>query len=135
MFSGSTDFGVTTDFREETGANIVAPFDRIPMDAGAFDNVLADPPYASHWQGQWHGDLPAPKHVLREAARLTKPGGLIGILHIIIIPAYKIYGVKRIGLHAIFAGPNNAIRVLNVFRKDTLAPFEPSPLIHPETGE
>lgn len=117
MFSGSTDWGVTTDFRAETGADIVAPFDNIPRPAGSFDNVLADPPYADHYQNEWHGDLPKPKHILREAVRLVKPGGLIGILHIIIIPAYQIYNVERVGLHPILAGPNNAIRVFNVLRR------------------
>lgn len=117
MFSGSSEFGVTTDFREETGADIIAPFDAIPRPDGSFGAVLADPPYADHWQGQWHGGLPKPKHILREAARLTKPGGLIGILHIIIVPAYKECGVERVALHPVLTGPNNAIRVFNVFRK------------------
>lgn len=118
MFSGSCEFGVTTDFREDTKANIVAPFDQIPERwNGWFDHVIADPPYADHWQGQWHGDLPKPKHVLREASRLVKPGGLIGILHIIVIPAYKVYGVERVALHPILSGPNNAMRVFNVFRR------------------
>ena len=124
MFSGSTEFGVTTDLRPETGADIVCPFEdvRAYVDLNyergmLFDHVLADPPYADHWQGQWHGDLPRPKHILREASRLVKHGGLIGILHIIVIPAYRIYEVKRIGIHPIFSGPNNAMRVFNVFRK------------------
>lgn len=116
MFAGSSPVGVTTDFREETGADIIAPFDAIPCADASFDGVLADPPYADHWQGQWHGALPKPKHVLREASRLTKPGGLIAILHIIVIPAYRELGVERIALHPVLAGPNNAIRVLNVFR-------------------
>lgn len=117
MFSGASDFGNTHDIRPETGALIVAPFDAIPPEVGTFASVLADPPYADHYQLEWHGQLPKPKHVLREAARLCEPGGLIGILHIIIIPAYKDYGVERVALHPILAGPNNAIRVFNVFRK------------------
>ena len=121
MFSGGSDIGVTTDLREETGADIVAPFDQIPRDDGTFDGVLADPPYADHWQNQWHGDLPKPKHILREASRLTKTDGLIAILHIIIIPAYKELNVERIALHPILTGPNNAMRVLNVFRKKEVA--------------
>jgi len=116
MFSGSSKYGVTTDLREETGADIVAPFNQIPKPDNTFSGVLADPPYADHWQNQWHGELPKPKHILREAARLTKPGGLIGILHIIVIPAYKEFGVERIALHPILAGPNNAMRVFNVMR-------------------
>lgn len=117
MFSGSSQHGMTTDFRAETGADIVAPFDQIPCPDGSFSGVLADPPYADHWQGQWHGDLPKPKHILREAVRLTRPGSLIAILHIIVIPAYKEFGVKRLALHPVLAGPNNAIRVLNVFQR------------------
>jgi hypothetical protein len=117
MFSGASDLGVTTDLRAETGADIVAPFDQIPREDATFTGVLADPPYADHWQGQWHGNLPKPKHILKEAARLTRVGGKIAILHIIIIPAYRELGVERIALHPILTGPNNAIRVLNVFRK------------------
>lgn len=119
MFSGSGSGypSVTTDIREETGADIIAPFDAIPRFDESYDAVLADPPYADHWQGQWHGALPKPKHILKEAARLTRHGGLIGILHIIVIPAYKELHVERIALHPVLAGPNNAIRVFNVFRK------------------
>lgn len=116
MFSGSCEWGTSTDMRAETGADIVAPFDAIPGPDHRFTAVLADPPYADHYQGEWGGDLPKPKHILREAVRLVRPGGLVGILHIIIIPAYKEYGVERVGLHPILAGPNNAVRVFNVFR-------------------
>ena len=116
MFSGASTLGTTTDYREETGADIIAPYDNIPVGIHSFDCVLADPPYADHWQNQWHDKLPKPKRILREAARIVKPGGLIGILHIIIIPAYKELGVERVALHPVLTGPNNAIRVFNVFR-------------------
>jgi hypothetical protein len=94
------------------------------LEDASVDNVIADPPYGDHYQGTWVGldktgknELPKPKLILGEAARLVRSGGLIAILHIIIVPAYKIFGVTRIALHPILAGPNNAIRVLNVFRK------------------
>lgn len=116
MFAGSCEWGITTDIREESGADIIAPFNRLPLEPNSFRNVVADPPYADHYQKQWGGELPKPKHILREAARVVRPGGLIAILHIIIIPAYKEIGVERIALHPILAGPNNAVRVLNVFR-------------------
>lgn len=122
MFSGASDLGTTTDYREETGADIIAPYDNLPILDNTFDNVLADPPYADHWQGQWHGDLPKPKWILKESVRITKTGGLIGILHIIIIPAYKELRVERVALHPVLTGPNNAIRVFNVFKK--LSPID-----------
>lgn len=117
MFSGSSEFGITTDIRGETGAQIVSDYAAIPLHNSSVSNVLADPPYADHWQGQWHGELPKPKRILGEASRLVESGGLIGILHIIIIPAYKEYAVERIAIHPILTGPNNAIRCFNVFRK------------------
>jgi len=116
MFAGSCEWGTSTDLRAETGCDIPAPFDAIPCEDGSFSAVLADPPYADHYQNEWGGDLPKPKHILREAVRLSALGGLVGILHIIIIPAYKEFGVERVGIHPILAGPNNAVRVFNVFR-------------------
>ena len=120
MFSGASDLGTTTDFREETGADVVAPYDAIPLRAGSFDMTLADPPYTAGFGFEWSfdmKDLPKPKRVLKEGARPTKVGGLILILHILVIPAYKIYHVERVGLHPVLCGPNNVIRVLNVFRR------------------
>jgi hypothetical protein len=117
MFSGSCDWGTSTDFRSETDADIIAPFDKVPRPDNFFDHVIADPPYADHYQNEWHGSLPKPKHILKEATRLVKPDGLILILHIIVIPAYKEFNVERVALHPILCGPNNAIRVLNVFKK------------------
>lgn len=126
MFAGVSDIGqktgesVTTDFRPETGADVIAPFDKIPIRAGTFDMVIADPPYTAGFGFEWSKDMkdiPKPKHVLKEAARLTKVGGLVLILHILVIPAYKEFNVTRFALHPILCGPNNVIRVLNVFRK------------------
>lgn len=117
MFSGSSEFGITTDLNSDTAA-IKGDFKNLPFAPNSMDAVLADPPYADHYANEWHSELPKPKHILKEAARLVKPGGLIGILHIIVIPAYKEFRLSRVGLHPVLAGPNNAIRVFNVFRKE-----------------
>lgn len=120
MFSGSSDLGVTTDIRPETGADYACPYDAIPIPDNSFDIVLADPPYTCGFSNEWithPKDLPKPKRILGEAARLVKKDGLIFIMHVIIIPAYQEFNVKRIALHPILTGPNNAIRVLNVFKK------------------
>lgn len=112
----------TTDIREDTGCGIVAPYDNLPeWVTGQFNVVIADPPYNKGFSNEWvthKKDLPKPKRILREAARAVVPGGYILILHVIIIPAYKSLGVKRVALHPLLTGANNAIRVLNVFQKN-----------------
>lgn len=117
MFCGSSQIGDTTDIRPETGAKFVCPFDDLPIPNNTYDMVIADPPYNKLFAKEWKSDLPKPKIVLKEASRVVKINGLILILHIIIIPAYKELNVERIALHPILCGVNNAIRVLNVFRK------------------
>ena len=120
MFSGSIEWGDTTDLRSDSGAKIIAPYNDLPIPDNTYDLVIADPPYTCGFSNEWTThpkDLPKPKLILGEAARVVKYGGLIAILHVIVIPAYKIYNVRRIGLHGILCGPNNAIRVLNVFEK------------------
>jgi len=111
---------VTSDSRKETGADIIGLYNYLPLKSNTFDIVIADPPYTMGFARQWTNlekDIPKPKYVLGEASRLTKQSGLIFILHVIIIPAYKEFEVKRIALHPILTGANNAIRVLNVFQK------------------
>ena len=127
MFSGSMKWGDTTDIRPETKPTIVAPYNNLPIPGNTYDMVVADPPYNKGFANEWithDKDLPKPKRILVEATRVTKPGGIIAILHIITIPKHpKAFadlgrpGVECIGRHGILCGSNNAIRLLNVFKK------------------
>ena len=85
-----------------------------------YTRVIADPPYTTGFSQAWttqQKHVPKPKDVLRVSARICQKGGLIFILHILVIPAYKELGVSRVALHPVLCGPNNSIRVLNVFQK------------------
>lgn len=117
MFSGSVEWGDTTDVRAESKAKIIAPYDNLPIPDNTYDVVIGDPPYADFFAGEWKRDLPIPKRILIEAARVTKPEGIIAILHIIKIRAWKEANVKWIGGHGILCGDNNTVRFLNVFKK------------------
>ena len=65
MFAGSVkENGDTTDIRQETGAKIIAPYDNLPILDNTYDMVIADPPYADHYAGEWHTTLPKPKRIL-----------------------------------------------------------------------
>ena len=125
MFSGTGAISdldakefITSDSRKETGADIIGLYNHLPLKQNTFDVIIDDPPYTKGFASEWTSlekNIPKPKYVLDEATRLVRPLGLIFILHVIIIPAYKEFFVKRIALHPILTGPNNAIRVLNVF--------------------
>jgi SAM-dependent methyltransferase len=120
LFAGSSDLGDTVDIRSGSSPTFVAPYDDLPIADSTYDMVIADPPYTVGFAQEWVSsldDVPRPKRILGEAARIVRPGGLILILHVIVIPAYKVFGVERVALHPVLCGPNNAIRVLNVFRK------------------
>ena len=120
MFSGSISWGDTTDIRPESGATFIADYDSLPIPDNMYDLTIADPAYADFFSKQWSQnpkDHPIPKRILVEAARVTKVGGIIAILHIILIRPWKEANVKCIARHPIFAGENNVIRCLNVFRK------------------
>lgn len=120
MFSGSSNLGDTTDIRKESNADIIAKYDALPIKNETYDIVIADPPYTIGFSQEWVSNMkniPKPKRILKEASRIVKKNGLIMILHIIVIPAYKEFNVERIALHPILCGPNNSIRVLNVFKK------------------
>lgn len=121
MFSGAVgEEGDTIDIRPETGATFICSYEHIPVNDGTYDMVIADPPYNQLFSNEWKTDLPKPKHILKEAARITKSGGIIGILHCVVVPCYhkEGFGVQRIALHPILCGIHNAIRVFNVFEKE-----------------
>jgi hypothetical protein len=119
LFSGSMiGYGDSCDLNAES--TYQCPFDQLPLEAGPYTRVVADPPYTTGFSQEWTSlpsHVPKPKDVLRVAARSCSVSGLIFILHILVIPAYKEFGVKRIALHPVLCGPNNSIRVLNVFEK------------------
>lgn len=125
LFSGSCDWGKTCDMRETTKADFVCDFRDLPNQlppGQQFEHCIADPPYNDMWHGEWIGshpeleELPKPKQILSTAAQIVKPGGLVLILHIILVPDYQDLPVKRIDYHPVLAGPNNALRGVSVFK-------------------
>ena len=81
--------------------------------------VIVDPPYADFFAEEWTDpkNFPKPKRILIEGVRVTKPGGVIAILHIIKPRNWKEANCDWIGGHGILCGDNNTVRFLSVFRK------------------
>lgn len=109
----------TVDINPDTKPDLVADgqkLDMIPNDT--FNRWRCDPPYNITTAKEMYGtDLPNTSKLLKEAARICKPGSLMFLLlgpqNIQSCPA----GTKRIGYIDITVVPNNEIRCLNIFYK------------------
>jgi len=118
LCSGSMVTGVRVDIREERKPDIVADCRNVPLPDESFDWILADPPYSEEYAKNLYGtekDYPKPGQILKEAARLLKPGGLYGFLHFQVPMPRK--PMKIVNVYGITTGAGYAIRAWTLLRK------------------
>jgi hypothetical protein len=74
---------------------------------------MIDPPYSEAYAQSLYGvEYPRPSHLLREAARVVRPGGRIALVHYITAkPAPGTRFVKAFGLSTGFDMPMRAIAI------------------------
>ncbi len=83
------------------------------LGGGRFPAVLIDPPYSEHYARELYGtEYPLPSHLLREAARVVRPGGRIGFVHYLVPNSPPgCHHVKTFGLSMGFGYPMRAVTI------------------------
>jgi hypothetical protein len=123
LCSGSVRVGVTVDIRPEMHPSIVADCRAVPLPDESFDWIMADPPYSEQYAENLYGtgkDYPKPSEILREACRLLRSGGRVGILHFQ-VPMHR-PPLRMVGVWGVSTGAGYAIRAWTVFEKAQRGP-------------
>ena len=106
----------TVDVRLAARPSVVARGQALPFRDACFAAVMIDPPYTEEYaRNLYRSEFPRPSHLLREAARVVRPGGRIGLLHIAvpITPS----GCSFVTSFCVVPGPGFRIRAFTVYER------------------
>jgi hypothetical protein len=109
--------GIRVDIRKDAQPDILADGRRLPLATSSVAAIMLDPPYTEPYAKELYGvEYPKPAHLLKEAARVVRPGGRIAFVHYITPnPPPKTRYVKAFGLSIGFGFP---MRAVTVYEKD-----------------
>ncbi len=108
--------GIRVDLRAQALPTVRADGRALPFKDESFAGVLLDPPYTKQYAEELYGTkYPRPSHLLREAARVLRPGGRIGFLHFIM--PYPPPGCRYVTVVGISTGRGYALRAFSIFKK------------------
>lgn len=106
----------TVDVRLAARPAVVAQGQALPFVEASFRAVMLDPPYTEEYaRNLYRSEFPRPSHLLKEAARVVKPGGRIGLLHIAVpITPPDCQFIQSFG---VVPGPGFRIRAFTIYER------------------
>lgn len=115
----------TVDMRPAARPLVVARGEALPFRDACFKAVCIDPPYTEEYsRNLYRSEFPRPSHLLKEAARVVRPGGRIGMLHIAVPISPE--GCEFVTSFGVVPGPGFRIRAFTVYQRhqdNLFAPF------------
>ena len=109
--------GIRVDLRIAARPDVIADGRNLPFADGSHAAVMLDPPYCEEYAKSLYGiEYPRPAHLLKEAARVVRPGGRIAFVHYITPkPVDGTRFVKSFGLSIGFDMP---MRAVSIYQRD-----------------
>ena len=123
--SGTLTERWTVDVRAAAKPRVQADGVHLPFRDASFAAVMIDPPYSDAYARNLYGvEMPRNSWLLREAARVVRPGGRIGLLHVAI--PFAPPGCRLVRVFPCSTGVGFRIRALTIFEKVGSGKEQPS---------
>lgn len=110
--------GIRVDRDPTACPDILADGRALPFLDGSMAGIMLDPPYTEHYAREFYGfDYPRPSHLLREAARVVRPGGRVCFVHYITPKVPKGASLRFVRAWGLSTGFDMPMRAVTLYER------------------